>query len=324
MAGKFTHILAILRVAVSETYLTLFGIICGRESRFGLHCEFRAPCEEIVLDAKRGPFPPITSIVTRDVVVPDSQYRVLRGDDETLVLAYHRPVYVSKGFQYVILFTGRRWAIVNPRIAMQGQNTMFLGQMSEEEVRRLLVAFLRNQHLYRIFTLPTVQQFAVSEAVDFGSPLDTGVPIGLNWLGVRAIRMSARVTLVIDRHLTYNLRFVCRYCDPEGDECDNLSRCNPETRTCECRTDTVLGFPIHTGALCERTLTCFEVPEQNGGTPSDACFGDDYFCMETGECSCVEQFPNGGRFCQFLPCYSEAIQGTNKSFIYFGLFGPGY
>lgn len=277
---------------------------------YGLHCEFQAPCEEIVLNAERGPFPAFTSVVTQDNVVPASEYRLLKGDNDTLVLAYARPVYVSRGFEFAILFTGRRWALINPRIAiLQGQEVTSATEISEEEIRRLLVAYLLNRHLYKTLTLPSVQQFAVSEAVEFGSPIDIGVPIGLNWLGVRSIRTSTTLTSVIDRLVTYDVSFVCLYCYPEGDECANLSRCDPNTRICVCQNDTVLGFPTHTGPRCEKSLTCMDVQQQSdSNTLATGCFGEEFTCMENGQCSCVEDFPDAGQFCQFLPCYSEAVQ----------------
>ena len=114
--------------------------VCN-EGRYGAHCEFRSPCEEITLNERLGAFPPIISIVNRDYVIPASSYTLLKDDNGTRVEAYHRPVYVSEDIGFVVLFQGRRWIIINPRMAYDsrdGSNE----PLSNEVMRRRLVAVL--------------------------------------------------------------------------------------------------------------------------------------------------------------------------------------
>ena len=274
-----------------------------KDGRYGVHCQFEAPCEELVLDAAKGNFPPIASLVNEATVVLDSSYSVLRDKNGTMAQAYHRPVYVSPGIKYVMMFTGRRWVIISPKLALEGISA----DLSEEEIENLLLGFFRYDHMYDALMNPLLQQFVVSEAVEIGSPIDQGTPIGLHWTGMRAVKSANRQVLTLDRVKSYDSIFICRFCNNDFNACDHFGTCNNVTKTCECINGTV-GFPVYTGALCEKELTCTDVKRDWSGFLPTGCVGD-YSCRSDGVCDCVELVgPESGNFCQFLPCYDKSVQ----------------
>jgi len=288
-----------------------------KDGRYGVHCEFRAPCEALTLNSNHGGFPPVTSLVNEDYVVLDSSYTLFKNDtDSSLVLLYNRPVYYSPGFQYLLLFSGRRWVIVSPVVFAEGGGgaegigyetgkTKGLSSDVEDVWKRLLAEEFRTNHVFTHLTNPLLQQFTVSEAVELGSSLDQGSPIGLHWLALRAVRSASRPVIVPGNYETFDATFICPFCEEDVNDCHNLGTCN--NGTCECRPG-VLEFPLHNGYLCERAVTCLDVQRDHGEILPTGCVGD-FQCQEdTGSCDCLDEFPEAGRFCQFLPCFEETIQ----------------
>jgi hypothetical protein len=78
------------------------------DGKFGLRCEFDAPCPRIQIDFRTRPFPTDFGIIPYyfDILVDASDYPVE---------VYHRPVYVfeSDCFFDIILSQGRRWVLTN-------------------------------------------------------------------------------------------------------------------------------------------------------------------------------------------------------------------
>jgi hypothetical protein len=288
-----------------------------KDGRYGVNCEFRAPCENLTLNSNRDRFPPIISLVNEDYVVLDSDYRLLKNaTDGYLALSYHRPIYYSNGFQYLLTFAGRRWVIVSPTLLAEsgGEGSGIInskgfaeGQSEvelEDEWKRRIMAEFNNAHMFRHLTNPLLQQFTVSESVDIGSSLDQGSPIGLNWLAMRAVRSVSRPVMVLDNYESFDASFICPFCEDDVNDCHNLGTCN--NGTCECRSS-VLGFPLQSGALCERPVTCIDVQRDHADILPSGCVGDSQCQADTGSCNCLDEFPDAGRFCQFLPCWTDTI-----------------
>lgn len=238
------------------------------DNRYGIHCEFRAPCEELVLDLGLGDFPPIPSLVNEDYVVLDSSYSLLKDNNGTAALSYHRPVYYSPGFKYLLMFTGRRWGIVSPRLLWEEAEIP-----SEDELRTFLLSVFKNEHMYDSLSNPNLQQFVVSEEVEIGSPIDNGLPIGLRWLGMRVVRSGSRPVVALDRLKSYDAMFICAFCEDGVNDCEHFGICNNSTKTCEC-TNGTLGFPLYAGALCEAAVTCSDVKDVLGVTAARRQLGN--------------------------------------------------
>ncbi|KAG7341608.1 EGF-like domain containing protein [Nitzschia inconspicua] len=290
------------------------------DGRYGINCEFRRPCQTLVLNSNRGSFPPIVSLVNENYVVLDDTYQLLEGENGTIVTSYHRPVYYSEGYKFLLTFSGRRWIIVSPRLWLEtggAQEPLSIASVftevvdaqdssPEDSLRIYLLALFTTEHMYRFLTDPLLQQFTNSEAVEIGSPLDQGSPIGLRWLALRAVRSANRPVFILDNYDTFDVSFICNFCQDDINDCQNLGVCNSVTETCDCRNST-FGFPLHSGALCERALTCNDVRQDYGDILPTGCVGG-FVCQSDGFCDCNKIYPNAGTFCQFLPCSDPAMK----------------
>mmetsp|Transcript_27191 Transcript_27191/g.65073 ORF Transcript_27191/g.65073 Transcript_27191/m.65073 type:complete len:705 (+) Transcript_27191:123-2237(+) len=265
-----------------------------KDGRYGIHCEFRAPCEEIVVNANYEDFPPIQSLGSGEYVLIPRRFLLLKDDNGTIAQAYNRPVYYSSLFRFVMLFTGRRWAIVIPTFQiLEGDDFGF------EVARDYLLDIFSSVHMYSYLKQQNLQRFTVSEEVDTNSPLDQGLPIGLNWIGTRLVRSSSAPTVALAPNTVYDPVFICAQCDDIVNQCENLGVCDNSTGVgvCKCVESALLEIPLHTGALCEKQLTCTEAGDQFPDVLPTGCLAD-YVCQEDGTCSCTNERPDVGRFCQ--------------------------
>ena len=188
--------------------------------------------------------------------------------------------------------------------------TEVVSDVTVEDIRLFLLSTIRNRNMYDLLSQPNVQTFTISEAISPGGELDNGTPLGIHWIGTRLIRGPQGVTIVsIDRTIVYDPIFISATCDNVTNQCENLGVCGEDGR-CACSTSQ-LPFPTHTGALCEKPITCGEVRNNYGSILPSGCFGE-YECIgfNNPKCSCLEEYPDAGNFCQFLPCYHESVQAN--------------
>jgi hypothetical protein len=289
------------------------------DGRYGINCEFQNAPEQIVVNANKQPFPPVPSLVNEDDVILPLNYTLLRNDDGSLALAYHRPVYYSEGFEFIILFSGRRWSCISPWAAVSRSASLFRRRTEEgtagggvlqpsiDDVRVFILSSISNLNLFDVLSLPQVHPFTVSEEIDVGGTLDNGTPLGVHWIGTRIVRgVGGAAVVAIDTTVVYDAVFISGTCDLVLNQCQNFGVCvldeSKNHGFCDCSSD-LLGFPTHSGALCEKSLTCNDI--QASILPT-GCFGG-YDCVkgeaEEPTCSCLDDFPDAGRFCQWLPCY---------------------
>jgi len=198
------------------------------EGKYGLRCEFDAPCPYLQIDFRTRPFP------TDFGVIPYT-FDILVDTEDKPVEVYHRPVYVyeSDGFFDVILFQGRRWVLTNSDLLniTDADNVVSAEDLAE---------FFTTDYV-GIYS-QTLSYF-VTAAMDVDTPQDSFTPEGLEWYRIKTNLDETIDFNEVDTTQPLMTAMLCAVCDDFQNRCFYDGICN-EDGMCECSGK-------HSGALCE-------------------------------------------------------------------------
>lgn len=198
------------------------------EGKYGLRCEFDAPCPHLQIDFRTRPFPP-------DFGVIPYHFSILLNVDDSPVEVYHRPVYVyeSEGFFDIILFQGRRWVLTNSDLLNITDPGSFIAATD-------LAEYFDNDY---VGIYSRTLSYFVTDAMDVDTPKDSFTPEGLEWYRIKTNLDEAIDFNEIDRTQPLETAMLCAVCDDFQNQCFYDGVCN-EFGICECTGK-------HAGALCE-------------------------------------------------------------------------
>jgi hypothetical protein len=235
--------------------------VCNKD-RYGLNCEFAAPCPELLIDQRTNGFP----VIDAGTSFTAETYQLLKNAQDEPVEVYNRPVYVSTDesssqYRNVMFFLGRRWAITDTfELATDAEKNMNSILNSMEDIAQ----FFDETSFHGFYN--TYKPFFMSDPMDYGTSSDSLTPTGLAWNNVRTITTIVEGGLNLyqaDSSIPLTTVLQCKFCDKYeiGSGCLNNGVCD-ETNICSCFDDTYFG------ALCESQLTCLELDGScyNGGT----------------------------------------------------------
>lgn len=180
--------------------------------RVGVACEYPFPYNKLALDQRSEPFP----YVTGGSHVPATSYDLLLDNSSSPVMVYNQPVYVARVADTkialnVILFTGRRWALL--------LNLEFDDASLEERQRPGLPDYLPGD-FHGWFSQYRVYFF--SNPMDYGSPSDNGSPTGHAWFKARKwISVGDRSLYRVDTTQPLDTVLLCPECVLFLNDCMN-------------------------------------------------------------------------------------------------------
>lgn len=198
------------------------------EGKYGLRCEFDAPCPHLQIDFRTRPFPP-------DFGPIPYNFDILLDSDDYPVEVYHRPIYVyeSDGFFDVILFQGRRWVLTN-------SDLLNITEPGSSATATDLADYFETDYVG--ITSQTLSYF-VTDAMDVDTPKDSFTPEGLEWFRIKTNVEEAIDFNEVDTTQPLETAMLCAVCDDFQNRCFYNGVCN-ENGVCEC-------IGKHAGALCE-------------------------------------------------------------------------
>ena len=196
------------------------------EGRFGLNCQYEKPCETVEVDTSKEPFVGDWS-ETFDLIqlavprIEADKYRIHS------VKVYDRPVYSSHhddGSYHLILFTGRRWVLINSDSAglRNGLDTDWQD----------VVEWLEEFHGY--YSSYSVSY--ISSPTDVFTPSDTVSPLELQWYGTKSTSNE------VDLNEPQPTVLLCGICNDRSNPCGNQGVCR--AGSCQCKMGTF-------GSLCQ-------------------------------------------------------------------------
>jgi hypothetical protein len=198
------------------------------EGKFGLRCEFDAPCPHLQIDFRTRPFP-------TDFGVIPYNFDILLDADDYPVQVYHRPIYVyeSEGFFDIILFQGRRWVLTNSDLLNLTEPGSFVAatDLADYFVTDYVGIYSR-----------TLSYF-VTDSMDVDTPKDSFTPEGLEWYRIKTNLDETIDFNEIDPTQPLLTAMLCAVCDDFQNQCFYDGVCN-DVGMCECSGK-------HAGALCE-------------------------------------------------------------------------
>lgn len=198
------------------------------EGKFGLRCEFDAPCPRLQIDFRTRPFP-------TDFGPIPYYFDILLDSDDYPVEVYHRPVYVyeSDGFFDIILFQGRRWVLTNSDLLNVTDPGSFIMATDLADYFAMDYIGIYSQTL----------SYFVTDAMDVDTPKDSFTPEGLEWYRIKTNIDETIDFNEIDTTQPLYTAMLCAVCDDFQNQCFYSGFCN-EYGVCEC-------IGNHAGALCE-------------------------------------------------------------------------
>lgn len=199
--------------------------VCN-EDRFGINCQYEKPCDTVEVDTSKEPFVGDWSEIfdLLQLALPRieaDKYRIHS------IKVYDRPVYSSQhddGSFHLILFTGRRWVLINSDSARlrNGLNTNWQD----------VVEWLESFHGY--YSEYTVSY--ISSPTDVFTPSDTVSPLELQWFGTKSTNNE------VDLNDPQPTVLLCGVCNDRSNPCGNQGVCR--AGSCQCKMGTF-------GSLCQ-------------------------------------------------------------------------
>ncbi|CAB9509428.1 Inherit from bactNOG: outer membrane autotransporter barrel [Seminavis robusta] len=246
------------------------------EGRYGMRCEFLAPCTRLEMDVRFDGF-----VDEREW---SRNYELFVVDGEE-IYAYSRPVYVNEpkpGQFDVVAFTGRRWMATHTDALLSANVTAVEDPM--ERKRRLGKYFSDHFHAYWSDFAATF----ITAPMDIGTEYDSATPVELEWHVAKAKDLAhPHEVQFVDRSVApLDGVFLCSVCHNETNPCLNDGTC--VDGQCECligSRGSVCQIPPTGNGRCDPQ---FDIPRYNydGGDccESTCTSGDVYHCGkdETG------------------------------------------
>ncbi len=235
-------------------------------------------CPQIEIDVREqfGPF-----IGTRSWSSEFHRMNITKGDNSVDVQVYNRPVYYNERNDLneieMVLFTGKRWMITSSRFIYEAINYKPNDEripidISNDQTGRSDLEKLGNK-IQREFHAYHSRYYAAffSEAVNFDTPEDSGLPTGLKWYSATS---DENPEADLKRDVTS--LFICSECDDETNKCFYENKCN--NKKCEC------GNGSH-GTLCQI------LPSSDGRC--NPYFNEQTYDFDGGDC-CIHSCKSKG------------------------------